>query len=71
MPKFLLSRVAGYRHYARRDNDAHLFAQSRTLRIRQVYGLDFSTVPSISPLQAARILTPTHFHELSRAAGPK
>src|SRR5271165_6372886 len=29
----------------------------RTLRIRQTYGLDFSTAASISPLQAATMLT--------------
>jgi hypothetical protein len=33
------------------DNDAQLFAQSRTLRIRQSNGLTFSNVRSTSPLR--------------------
>src|ERR1700756_5298990 len=53
------------------DNDAQLFAQSRTLRIRQINGLDFSIEISTSPLQAVAILPPTDFHEVSRAVGPK
>ena len=54
-----------------RDN-AQLFAQSRTLRIRHIDGVNFSTETSISPLRAFPILHPTrsNFHELSRAAGP-
>ena len=53
------------------DKDAQLFAQSRTLQIRQSDGLDFSTVRSTLPLQSVAILTLTDFHEVSRAAGPK
>src|SRR6266404_7320952 len=45
-----LTRVAGYRRSPRgEDTDAQLFAQSRTLRIRHLHGLNFSTVASISP----------------------
>src|SRR5260221_8856986 len=53
------------------DNDAQLFAQSRTLRIRQINGLDFSIEISTSPLQAITILPQSDFHEVSRAVGPK
>jgi hypothetical protein len=52
------------------DKDAQLFAQSRTLRIRQSDGLNFSTAGSTSPLRAATILTLGDFHELSRAIRP-
>src|SRR6266404_2329872 len=38
------------------DNDAQLFAQTRTLWIRQLHGLDFSNAHSTSPLQAFCIL---------------
>src|SRR5215470_10155512 len=38
-----LTRVAGYRRSPRKDNDAQLFAQTRTLRIRQMDGLELST----------------------------
>ena len=72
MPEVTLTRVTGYRRSRwREDNDAQLFAQSRTLRIRQRYGLDFSTDRSTSPLRAVAYLTLTDFHEVSRAAGPK
>jgi hypothetical protein len=40
-------------------NDAQLFAQSRTLRIRQRNSLDFSNVVTTSPLRTAAILPPT------------
>src|SRR5437667_9249563 len=52
-------------------NDAQLFAQSRTLRIRQTVGLDLSIARSTSPLQPVAILPMSHFHKVSRAAGPK
>src|SRR4029077_14938860 len=54
-----------------RDN-AQLFAQPRTLRIRHTDSVNFSTEASISPLRASPILhsTRSNFHELSRAAGP-
>src|SRR6266478_3625706 len=38
------------------DNDAQLFAQTRTLWIRQLHGLGFSNAHSTSPLQAFCIL---------------
>ena len=43
--------VTGYRRSLREDNDAQLFAQSRTLRIRQLDGLDLSIDSSTSPLR--------------------
>src|SRR5262249_13146725 len=49
------------------DNDAQLFTQSRTLRIRQLDGLDLSIGISTSPLQAVTILPLSDFHEVSRA----
>src|SRR5229473_856428 len=66
-----LTRVAGYRCSPGEDNDAQLFAQTRTLRIRHLHGLNFSTVTSTSPLRAVAILPRNDFHEVSRAAGPK
>src|SRR6266853_2279938 len=45
------TRVAGYRRFPKGRNDAQLFAQSRTLRIRQTVGLDLSIARSTSPLQ--------------------
>jgi hypothetical protein len=39
------------------DSSAHLFAQSRTVRIRQLHGLDFAIGSSISPLRASAILS--------------
>src|SRR5438876_9943679 len=51
-------------------NDAQLFAQSRTLRIRQTDGLDLSIARSTSPLQPVAILLLSYFHKVSRAAGP-
>jgi hypothetical protein len=53
------------------DNDAQLFAQTRTLRIGQVYGFNLSTGDSTSPLRAVAILTLDDFHKLSRALGPQ
>src|SRR5215469_5793390 len=38
-----LTRVAGYRRSLGEGNDAQLFAQTRTLRIRQMDGLELST----------------------------
>src|SRR5216683_3614995 len=55
------------------DSNAHLFAQSRTLRVRQGHSLNCSTVGSTSPLSpvphCASALN--DFHEVSRAEGPK
>jgi hypothetical protein len=51
-----------------RDND-HLFALSRTLRIRQAFGLSVSTDYSISPLPTVLdyCQTLSDFHEISWA----
>src|SRR5260370_29105791 len=65
------TRVAGYRRSPRGRNDAQLFAQSRTLRIRQTDGLDLSIADSTSPLQPVAMLPLSDFHKVSRAAGPK
>src|SRR4029077_3905211 len=65
-----LTRLAGYRRSPGEDNNAQLFAQSRTLRIRQVNSFDFSTVSSTSPLRAVAILPLSDFHEVSRAGRP-
>ena len=57
MLQVTLNRLAGYRCSRREDNDAQLFAQSRMLRIRQVDGLNLSTVIATSPLRTvARLL---------------
>jgi site-specific recombinase XerD len=53
------------------SNDAQLFAQTRTLRIRQRHSFDFSSEFSTSRLQAVAILTRSDFHEVSRAEGPQ
>src|SRR5215469_1498994 len=54
-----------------RDNAAFI-RSTRTLRIRQDYGLDFSTAPSISPLPTTRndFSALGDFHRVSRAVGP-
>jgi hypothetical protein len=73
VPQITLSRVSGYRRSHRGETTHHLFALSRTLRIRQLNGLGCSIVESISPLRAfgdyASALT--NFHVVSRAAGPR
>jgi hypothetical protein len=66
-----LTRVAGCRRSPGGDNDAQLFAQTRTLRIRQVIGLYLPIGYSTSPLRALAILPLSDFHEVSRAEGPK
>src|ERR1035437_7325315 len=50
------------------DDNAHLFALSRTLRIRQAFGLNVSTDYSISPLPTVLDYRQTlsDFHEISR-----
>src|SRR5215831_8169300 len=65
-----LARVTGYRGSPRRRAGRPLIRSTRTLRIRQTYGLDISTGTTISPLPAATILARHDFHELSRAGGP-
>ena len=71
MPQLSSTRVAGYRSSPKGRNDAQLFAQSRTLRIRQTVGLDLSIARSTSPLQPVAMLPLRDFHKVSRAAGPK
>jgi hypothetical protein len=71
VPRVTLNRVAGYRRSTEEDNGAQLFAQSRTLWIRQVDGLNLSTVIETSPLRTVGIVPRTDFHEVSRAIGPK
>jgi hypothetical protein len=51
-----LTSLAGYLPLPKGSNDAQLFAQSRTLRIRQLNSLDFSNEIPTSPLQAGPIL---------------
>src|SRR6266480_3308530 len=53
------------------DNDAQLFAQTRTLRIRQMDGLELSTDKLDLAAPDSGILSLSHFHEVSRAEGPK
>src|SRR6516165_8517546 len=65
-----LPRVTGYRGSPRRRAGRPLIRSTRTLRIRQTYGLDISTATTISPLPAAASLAQHDFHELSRAGGP-
>jgi hypothetical protein len=68
-----LSRVSGYCRSHRGETTHHLFALSRTLRIRHIHGLDFSSEESISPLRAIVDygLALRNFHAFSRAVGPK
>src|SRR5499427_275933 len=67
-----LSRVSGYRRSRRGKATHHLFALSRTLRIRQPHGFGLSTVETISPLRAIVDYGPAlrNFHAVSRASGP-
>jgi hypothetical protein len=43
VPEVAITRVTGYRRSHGGDNDAHLFAQLRTLRIRHFNSLSFSS----------------------------
>lgn len=52
MPHTTLLRVSGSHRVHTGHDHAHLFAQPRTRRISQFYGLNFSTGSSISPLLA-------------------
>jgi hypothetical protein len=72
VPEITLSRVSGYHRSHWGKDNAHLFALSRTLRIRQIFGFSFSTDYSISPLPTIQNydLTLSDFHEFSRAEGP-
>src|SRR2546422_8195334 len=66
-----LTRVAGYRRSPGEDNDAQLFAQTRTLRIRQMDGLKISTDKLDLAAPDSGILSLSDFHKVSRAEGPK
>src|SRR5882762_462461 len=67
-----LTWVSGYRHSHRGETTHHLFARSRTLRIKLTFGFSISTVFSISPLPAVLNydLELSDFHRISRAEGP-
>ena len=70
VPKVTLRRVTGYRRSPRRRPGRPIIRSTRTLRIRQLYGLNRSTALSISPLSTTAIIPRSHFHEFSWAAGP-
>src|SRR6266403_5572806 len=55
----------------RQNNDAQLFAQTRTLRIRQSHSLDFSTDYSTSPLGPLRSYLCVIFIRFRGPAGPQ
>jgi hypothetical protein len=65
-----LNRLTGYRR-SPRGRQRRLIRSTGTLRIRQVDGLNLSTVIVTSPLRTVAIVTRTDFHKISRAAGPK
>src|SRR4029077_8602914 len=66
-----LTRVAGYRRSPGEDNDAQLFEQTRTLRIRQIWTVSNSPlINATSPLRAVAILPLSDFHKVSRAEVP-
>ena len=64
--------VSGYRRPHRGETTRHLFARSRTLRIKLTFGLKGSNVIPISPLPAVPhyYSEPSDFHRISRAEGP-
>ena len=72
MPRVAYPGSRGYCRPRQGDSNAHSFAQSRTLRIRQGHSLNGSTVCSTSPLPAVPhcALALTDFHRVSRAVGP-
>src|SRR6266478_2900851 len=67
-----LTWVSGYRRSHTVDTTHHLFARSRTLRIKLTFGFSISTVISISPLPAVLDYYSdlSDFHRISRAEGP-
>src|SRR3989442_1364856 len=71
VPQLTSTRVAGYRRSHSGRDDAQLFAQTRTLRIRQADGLDLSIADSTSLLPPVAMLPLSDFHKVSRAEGPK
>src|ERR1700759_2089499 len=67
-----LTWVSGYRRSHKGETTHHLFARSRTLRIKLTFGFSISTVISISPLPAVLDydLHLSDFHGISRAEAP-
>src|SRR6201986_2643260 len=61
-----LTWVSGSRRYHRGETTHHLFARSRTLRIKLTFGFTISPVMSISPLPAVLdyYLELTDFHRI-------
>ena len=66
-----LNRLTGYRRSLGGRQRRPIIRSTGTLRIRQVDGLNLSTVIATSPLRPVAIVTRTDFHKISRAAGPK
>jgi hypothetical protein len=66
-----LNRLTGYRRSPRGRQRRPIIRSTGTLRIRQVDGLNLSTVIATSPLRTVAIAPRTDFHKVSRAAGPK
>src|ERR1017187_4346902 len=66
-----LTWVSGYRHFHRGAATHHLFALSRTLRIKLTFGLKGSNVFPISPLPSVPNYYSKRsvFHRISRAEG--
>ena len=71
MPLVTSNRVTGYPPLPLGETRTPNYSLKRTLRIRQTYGLDFSTAASTSPLRPLLSYPEGHFHEFSRASGPK
>jgi hypothetical protein len=71
VPQLTSTRVAGYRRSHRGGDDAQLFAQTRTLWIRQANGLDSSIADSTSLLPAVAVLPLSDFHKVLRAESPE
>ena len=67
-----LTWVSGYHRSHMGETTHHLFALSRTLRIKLTFGFSISTVISISPLPAVLDYYSelSDFHGISRAEGP-
>jgi len=72
VPEISLTRVAGYCPSPKGETTHHLFARSRTLRIKLTCGFSSSIVLSISPLHAVLdyCLALADFHGVSRAESP-
>ena len=64
-------RVASYRRVSSEPHDAQLFGQSRTLRTKQLLGLNGSTGWFDLAAPDATILAHADFHRVSGAEGPR